>query len=125
MKVGLSVEHLRLHIVGCYVLFSIAFASCIGILWSGDSNSSALSPSPRTLVYTTREQATSPWSSRSVLYHTDRIRIRNNLPGSENRSGLFSIIFTMIKFMYFYNYKQCCGTGTVGTVTFCLLEPEP
>jgi hypothetical protein len=20
---------------------------------------------------------------------------------------------------------HCCGTGTVGTVTFCLLEPEP
>jgi hypothetical protein len=20
---------------------------------------------------------------------------------------------------------QCCGTGTVGTVTFCLVEPEP
>ncbi len=23
------------------------------------------------------------------------------------------------------NQKQCCGTGTVGTVTFWLVEPEP
>ncbi len=22
-------------------------------------------------------------------------------------------------------YRQCCGTGTVGTVTFCRAEPEP
>ena len=24
-----------------------------------------------------------------------------------------------------YRCHQCCGTGTVGTVTFCLEEPEP
>jgi hypothetical protein len=23
------------------------------------------------------------------------------------------------------SFFQCCGTGTVGTVTFCLVEPEP
>ncbi len=80
-------------------IFYISFASCIGILWSGDSNCSALSPSPRTLVYTTRELAISPWSSRSasslVLYQISRIQIRNNQPGSETRSVLFNIIGTV------------------------------
>jgi hypothetical protein len=31
-------------------------------------------------------------------------------------------VITKLKGLRFF---QCCGTGTVGTVTFCLVEPEP
>ncbi len=37
------------------------------------------------------------------------IQFQENYPGSGYRG----------------HKSQCCGTGTVGTVTFCLVEPEP
>jgi hypothetical protein len=27
--------------------------------------------------------------------------------------------------LFYQSFSQCCVTGTVGTVTFCLVEPEP